>query len=137
VLVVTGSSWVYIGGRAAKKPPPLERAATAAACEKFIAEVLKPRFLPEIRPSEFNYPICIYGKWHGGKYRFITRYRSDNPRSLQGEFEAPFARLAYLGRDRFDLSWLRHTGEWICLFWDLSLQSALHLIETDSHFQPC
>jgi hypothetical protein len=137
VLVVAGSGWVYLGERAAKKPPPFERAATAAACDQFIAEVLKPRFLSEIRPSEFNYPISIYGKWHGSKYRFITRYRSDNPSSFQADFEAPFARLAYLGRDRFDLSWPRHTGEWICLFGDLSLQSALHLIETDSHFQPC
>ena len=88
VLAVAESNWVYIGERVAKKPPPFERAATAAACDKFIAEVLKPRFLPEIRPSEFNYPISIYGKWHGSKYRFITRYRSDNPRFLQAEFEA-------------------------------------------------
>ena len=82
------------------------------ACERFIAEVLTPRFLPEIRPTEFNYPIAIYGKWHGNKYRFITRYRSDDPRSYAPEFDAPFARLEYVNRDHFDLSWHRHTGEW-------------------------
>jgi hypothetical protein len=56
-----------------------------------IADVLLPKYLPEVTPSEFNYPI--YGKWHGNKYRFITRYRSDQPSSFTPEFEAPFARL--------------------------------------------
>lgn len=108
-----------------------------SACEKFIAEVLKPRFLPEIRPTEFNYPIALYGKWHGNKYRFITRFRSDDARSYEPEFEAPFARLEYVSRDCFDLSYHRHTGEWFCLFERVSLAEAFHLIENDSHFEPC
>jgi hypothetical protein len=129
--------WVYIGGRAGNKPPPAEKSAITAACEKFIAEVLKPTFLPEIRPSQFNYPIDIYGKWHGNKYRFITRFRSDDPRSYTLEFEAPFARLEYVRRDLFDLSYFRHTGEWFRLFERVSLAEALHLIESDDHFHPC
>src|SRR5476649_2742359 len=71
--------WVYIGGRAGNKPSVGEKLVITAACEKFVAEVLKPHFLPEIRPTEFNYPIAIYGKWHGNKYRFIMRFRSDIP----------------------------------------------------------
>jgi hypothetical protein len=102
--------WIYVGGRAGNKPPLTEKAAVSAACEAFIADVLRPR-LAEIRPSEFNYPTAIYGKWHGNKYRFLTRYRSDDPRSNEPEFEAPFARLDYLSRDYFDLSWHRHTGK--------------------------
>jgi hypothetical protein len=136
-LAVAGRVWIDFRERTGRKPPPSERAAVAAACDRFIAQRLKPRFLPEVRPSEFNYPIAIYGKWHGSKYRFMTRYRSDDPRSYQSEFETPFARLAYIDRDRFDLSWPRHTGEWICLFDDVSLKEALHLIESDVHFQPC
>ncbi len=70
--------WVYVGGRAGIKPPPGEKAAITAACEKLIAEELRPRFLPEVRPSTtFNYPVAIEGKWLGNKYRFFTRYRSD------------------------------------------------------------
>lgn len=42
--------WTYVGGRAGNKPPPTERAAITAACEKPVAEVLRPRSLPEIRP---------------------------------------------------------------------------------------
>ena len=99
--------------------------------------MLKPRFLPKIRPTKFNYPIAIYGKWHGNKYRFITRYRSDDPNSYEPEFEAPFARLEYVCRDTFDLSYHRHTGEWLCIFQRVSLADALELLETTPHFQPC
>jgi hypothetical protein len=130
-------SWVYVGGRAGNKPSAGEKLAITAACERFIADVLKPRFLPEIRPTKFNYPIDLYGKWHGNKYRFITRFRSDDLRSYAPEFEAPFARLEYVSRDRFDLSYHRHTGEWFRLFERVSLVDALHLIASDSHFAPC
>lgn len=130
-------NWVYVGGRAGNKPAQAEKAAITAACEKFIAEVLRPQFLPEIRPTEFNYPVAINGKWHGNKYRFVTRYRSDDPRSSAPEFDAPFARLEYVSRDCFDLSWHRHTGEWLCMFERQSLAEALHLIESVPHFQPC
>jgi hypothetical protein len=72
--------WVYVGGRAGNKPPQAEKTAITGVCEKFITEVLRPRFLPEVRPTELNYPVALYGKWHGNRYRFITRYRSDDPR---------------------------------------------------------
>jgi hypothetical protein len=42
-----------------------EKAVIAVTCQRFIDEVLKPRFLPTIRPTQFNYPIDILGKWHG------------------------------------------------------------------------
>ena len=134
---VARAGWVYVGGRAGNKPSPAEKAAITMACEKFIAEVLIPRFLPEIRATEFNYPVAIYGKWHGNKYRFLTRYRSDDPRCYAPEFDAPFARLDYVSRDCFDLSWHRHTGEWFCVFERLSLADALHLIESEPYFVPC
>lgn len=53
--------WVH----SPKPPTKDEKAAIAAVCERFIAEVLKPRFLPKIVPTEFNYPVDIRGKWHG------------------------------------------------------------------------
>jgi hypothetical protein len=130
--------WTYVGGRAGNKPPPAEKAAITAACERLIAEVLQPRFQPEVRPSAtFNYPAAIEGKWHGNKYRFFTRYRSDDPASLAAEFDAPFARLDYVGRDCFDLLWHRRTGEWHRVAEDLSLTEALHRIASEPYFRPC
>jgi hypothetical protein len=136
--VVASGTWMYVGGRTGNKPPPAEKAAITAACERLIAEVLQPRFLPEVRPSaKFNYPVAIQGKWHGNKYRFFTRYRSDDPASLAAEFDAPFARLDYVSRDRIDLLWHRHTGEWHRVAERLSLTEALHRIASEPYFQPC
>jgi hypothetical protein len=124
--------WVYVG----RKPSATEKLSIARICEEFIDRVLKPRFLPEIRPTEYNYPIAIFGKWHDSKYRFIERFRSGFADRLGEEFDSPFARIEYLDRDRFDLSYLRHTGEWLCLYRSLPLATALQTIEDDGHFYP-
>jgi hypothetical protein len=65
-----------------------EKAVITVACQRFIDEVLKPRFLPTIRPTQFNYPIDILGKWHGNRYRFVQRYRSGQPETLGEELAA-------------------------------------------------
>ena len=128
--------WVWARQRGQPKPPEAEKTAITAACARFIADVLKPRYLPRIEPTSFNYPVDIYGKWHGNKYRFIQRFRSDRPDAITPEFDAPFARLEYVGRDRFDLSYFRHTGEWYCLYQSVPLAEALKLIENDGHLHP-
>jgi len=67
----------------------------------------------------------ILGKWHGTKYCFIQRYRSGFPENFGEEFDAPFARLDWISRNRFDLQWHRHTGEWFCLHRSLILAEAI------------
>jgi len=126
-----------------RKPPKpnsafseAEKARVTAACELLIAEFMKPRFLPEILPTEFNYPVDILGKWRGAQYRFIQRYRSGFPDNLGEEFDAPFARLDWISRDRFDLQWHRHTGQWWRLYSGLTLDEAVQTIKADGHLQP-
>ena len=133
---MTRRRWTYTGGRAGRTPPESEKHTISESCQTFIEQVLKPRFLPEIRPTRFNYPIEIFGKWHGGKYRFIQRFRSDREDALEPEFDSPFARLEYVSRDRFDLSYFRHTGRWWTVYRDVSLAEALSLLETEGIFHP-
>ena len=83
--------WIQVRSQAVLSPA--EKAAITAACQRLIDEILKPRFLPAIRPTEFNYPVDICGKWHGTRYRFIQRFRSAFPENLGEEFDAPFTRL--------------------------------------------
>ena len=125
-----------MGGRAGRTPPENEKHAISRSCQAFIEQVLKPRFLPEIRPTHFNYPIEIFGKWHGEKYRFIQRFRNDREDALEPEFDSPFARLEYVSRDRFDLSYFRHTGKWWTVYRRVSLAEALSLLETEGIFHP-
>jgi len=93
-------------------PDEVEKQAIVAACEAFIDNVLKPRFLPEIRPTQWNYVIDINGTWAAGRYRFVQRYRSGMEHNFGEEFDAPFARIDRIGSDRFDIYWMRHTGKW-------------------------
>ncbi len=119
---------------------PIETAEIAARCDRFIADVLKPRFLPDIRPTAFNYPIDICGKWRGRTYSFIQRWRSGFVDNRGEEFDAAFARLDHvegnLSETRFDVMWRRHTGRWWRLYPSVTLEEALHHIETNQLLQP-
>jgi hypothetical protein len=115
----------------------LEKRGIVDACEAFIAKVLKPRFLPEIRSGDrFNYAIDICGDWRAGRYRFMQRYRVGGGPDDGQEFDAPFARLDRLGRDHFAIYWMRHTGEWIPFQSGLTLAEAFELIQTINVLQP-
>lgn len=114
----------------------VEKARITDACERLIDDFLKPRFLPSIRPTEFNYPVDILGKWHGAKYRFIQRYRSGFTENLGEEFDAPFARLDRIKPDHFDIQWHRHTGEWFCVYRGLTLDRAVETLRSDGLLHP-
>jgi hypothetical protein len=105
-------------------------------CDEFVTEVLKPRFLSEICPTEFSYPVAIYGKWHGGRYRFIERFRSDGRDVIDPEFDHAFARLDYIASKRCDVMWHRHTGQWWRVYHSVFLIEALRHIEQDGHLHP-
>jgi hypothetical protein len=133
---MAGKTWQLSGRWKAPVVPEHEKQIVVAACDRFIREVLQPRFLPEIVPTEWNYPVAIYGKWHGSRFRFVQRFRSDRPGALAIEFDAPFARIELVAPGLFDVSYHRHTGEWWKIFERVSLQEALHLIETETLLQP-
>jgi hypothetical protein len=119
-----------------KIPDNLEQEVIISACNAFVRNVLKPRFLPQVRPTEWNYVIDIRGMWAGGRYRFIQRYRSGMQHNLCEEFDAPFARIDYVGQDSFDIYWMRHTGKWWKLYSGVTLEKALNILETDGILHP-
>lgn len=117
-------------------PDEEEKRTIVSACEAFIRDVLKPRFLPEIRPSEFNYVVDLRGAWSGGRYRFLMRYRVGSGANADEAFDAPFARIVRTGRDCFDIDWMRHTGQWWPLHEGKTLAETLHILETDGVLSP-
>jgi|WetSurMetagenome_2_1015567.scaffolds.fasta_scaffold118386_3 hypothetical protein len=118
------------------QPSESEKQKIIAACDAFIRDVLKPRFLPEIKPTKWNYPIDIHGVWAGGRYRFVLRYRSGMKDNLGEEFDAPFARINHIGPDRFDIYWMRHTSKWWRLYRSVTLAEALRNMEGNSVLNP-
>ena len=117
-------------------PDEPEKRAIIGACEAFIRDVLKPRFLPEITPTEWNYVVDIHGAWLAGRYRFMQRYRSGMEHNRGEEFDAPFARIDRVGRNRFHIYWMRHTGKWWRLHSGVTLAEALSILETDGILHP-
>jgi hypothetical protein len=128
------------GGRIwAKALTPEAKAEIAGRCKRFITEVLKPKFLPEIKPTAWNYPVAMFGKWRGSKYSFIVRRRSGFTENAGEEFEDGFVRLDHApgGPEYlFDVMWLRATRRWWPVYRALTLEEALHAIETDEVLWP-
>lgn len=117
-----------------------EKATISATCGRFITGALKPRHLPVVRPTAFNYPVDILGKWRGSRYSFIVRYRSGFAENAGGEFDTAFARLDHVeehpGDRRFDVMWHRHTGQWFRLYSLVRLDAAPSLIESEELLWP-
>ena len=82
-----------------KLPDAREKQAIIAACEALVRDTLKPRDLPEVTPSAWNYAIDIHGAYAGGRYRFMVRYRSGFEHSTGQGFDSPFARIDCMGPD--------------------------------------
>ena len=51
-------------------------------------------------------------------------------------FEAKFARMEYLGMNRFALYFMRHTGEWVGLYDSLSIDECMKAVQDDPWFVP-
>jgi hypothetical protein len=117
-------------------PDVAETQAIITACEAFIRDVLKPRFLPRVTPTPGNFVIDIQGAWAAGRYRFLQRYRSGMERNFGEEFDAPFARIDRMDRDQFDIFWMRHTGKWWRLHAGVTFAEALERLESDGALHP-
>ena len=94
--------WVCVGG-AGNKPPAWEKSV-------IIADVLKPRFLPKIRPTKFNYAIGM-----ATNTASLPAIGPTTAIRMSRKFEALFDRREYVSRDTFELSCHWYTGAWLCM----------------------
>ena len=102
-----------------------------------IDTVLKPRYIePPPQEPQFNYLVDLFTKWHGRYFYFCSRYAVPGPNAIEPFFEDRFARLEYLSRDRFNLSFMRHTGQWIEIYSHLTLDECLDAVRDDPWFHP-
>ncbi len=101
-----------------------------------IESELKPRFVkPPPEDLHWNYIVDISSKWYRSYFYFCAQYRCPAPNCISEFFEVKFARLEYVGKDRFNLSYMRHTEQWWELYTDLPLESCfLDIIRSDPNF---
>ena len=109
----------------------------AAKAIQLIDTVLRPKHvLPPKPDAQFNYITDIRVKWHGNYFYFISTYACPRADALSPTFESRFARMGYVGEGKFDLSFHRHTGEWIRIHEAVSEDESLKAIQDDPWFLP-
>lgn len=97
---------------------------------------LRPKYVqpPPVDP-QFNYIESLSTRWYGSYFYFCAHYVVAGPNAIMPSFEHKFARLTYLGRGRFSLAAMRHTGNWLEIFPDLTLDECLAAVRDDPWFQ--
>jgi hypothetical protein len=118
----------------ASLPESLKMEVTTKANEH-IETVLKPKYIPPPPENpQFNYIVDIFGKWYQKAFYFSAEYRVAGPHPIESSFDAKFARMQYAGNRRFHLSFMRHTGQWIQLYTDLTVEECIETIRDDPYF---
>src|SRR4051794_39045334 len=105
--------WGYPPLNPPKSAVPKEVKAEVGRRAGELVEELKSRHVkPPPENPEFNYLIDITPRWHGFYFYFVSPYACPGPNALSPRFEEKFARLEHVGGDRFNLAYMRHTGQW-------------------------
>ena len=132
----------WMSGTSHSKPgpggvPEAVKAKVSAEANNLIETVLKPQYIqPPPDNPQFNYIVDVYGKWYQRYFYFCATYRVPDPDARVASFEVKCARIAYAGNNRFNLSFQRHTGQWIELYTDISLDECLVSIRDEPFFFP-
>jgi len=130
--------WMYVPPKQAKpKVPEYVKATVKCRADDFVESFLKPQFIkPPPRDYEWNYPVDIFTKWHQRYFYFCSTWRSPRPDAISEFFEARFARLEYAGDEKFNMAYMRHTGQWWEIFQDLTLDQCIEEISINPLLWP-
>ncbi len=130
--------WVFSPPKSpAPKVPERVKLDVQTKADQLIKTVLKPKYVqPPPKDNDFNYIVDLYSKWYRHYFYFCAKYCVPGPNALAPFFEAKFARLEYAGTDRFHLSFMRYTEEWIAVYPNTPLDQCLALIQSDPMFAP-
>ncbi len=130
--------WVYSPPKPPKpKVPESEKQLISEKCNELIETELKPKHIkPASTDNDWNYLVDIFGKWYGNYFYFCSTYNCPSPRAISPSFETKFARLEYVGKDSFNIAYMRHTGKWWEIFQGLTLGQCLEEMKTNVILHP-
>ncbi|NQV01519.1 MAG: hypothetical protein HQ542_02655 [Bacteroidia bacterium] len=129
-------AWVQIRPGYFRKPiSEFEKQKITDGCQPLV-EQFKIQYIRSNPDKQFNYLIDIYTRWRGNYLYFCEKYKSEGENRIADEFEVKFVRLEYIGRDKFKLSYFRHTEQWFQVATDLTLQDCLDMMREIPTFQP-
>lgn len=131
-------TWVRASGKAAKPQIPItEKNELSSKAQDLIEEHLKPQHIkPPPKNTDFSYPVDLFTKWRGGYFYFYAQYASPGLNAVSPTFDEQFARMEYAGNGLFNLSYKRHTGQWMEIYTGLTIDECLTAIRDEAHFLP-
>jgi hypothetical protein len=104
--------------------------------DDFIGTYLKPKFIqPPPVDKNWNYIVDIFSKWHGRYLYICSKYACPSSNAISPFFETGFVRLECISEGRYNLAYMRHTGQWWPIEFDLSLEECITTIRTNPLFQ--
>lgn len=130
--------WMYSSPRR-KKPqvPDSIKLILKGKADEIIENVLKPKHIePPPTDNDFNYLVDIYSKWYRNYFYFCAKYNCPNPNAISSSFETKFARMEYVSNEKFNLSYMRHTGQWWEIYQELPMLESIKIIAEEPHFIP-
>ena len=132
------NAWMISPGKSPKPSVPGSiKAELEAKATALIENVLKPKHvLPPQKDEQSNYITGIGVKWYRNYFYFISTNACPGPNAISPTFESKFARMEYLGNSKFTLSFMRHTGEWVGIFDNLSVDECMKAIQENPWFMP-
>jgi hypothetical protein len=111
---VRNKIWVYNPQKRKIAISDKTKSETGFACERFIEEYLRPRFVRPFSPKNKKEQQCV--DFSLKQYRnfiyFKAVYKDLRPDVIAETYEYPIARLRYMDKNFFHLAYYRHTEEW-------------------------
>ncbi|WP_271253415.1 DUF3024 domain-containing protein [Pseudanabaena sp. Chao 1811] len=131
--------WVY---SPKKEPSPKIPEALKKLVQERFQEVidndLKPNCIhPPSPEGKLMHLADIFGKWYRNYFYICGTYKYKNP--LTGEdssSEHKFSRFEYMGSDRFNVAYMRHTEKFWEFMQDVTLEQCLEALQTLPHLRP-
>ncbi len=117
------------------KLPNHEKTSIERQCQPLI-EKLKLQYIQENPDRKYSFLVDIYTKWYRDYVYFCGKYKSESPNRIADEFEEKFVRLKIINKNKFDISYMRHTGKWVPIVSGLTLSECLEMIENIPTLHP-
>lgn len=134
----TRRRWMHVPPKPAKpKLPDGLKLEVQRKADEFVESYLKPNFvLPPPEDPQWNYVVEIYTKWHQRYFYFCSKYRCPRSNCISEFFESRFARLEFVGNKKFNVSYMRHTGQWWEIYQGLTLEECILEIREQELLHP-
>ncbi len=128
-------TWVYSPKK--QIPKAILKEWLKSRTDKYIGSILKPKHVIKVpKDHKYNYLSDIYSKWHGRFFYICGVFSCPDPNALSPSFDAKIARFEFVADKRFDVAYMRHTGQWYLLYEDIDIEEAFSIIEDSPHFFP-